>query len=50
MTPFTVKDFSSLEDGLSIVTNYFSTTAIVLGIAGFVALILAFVILYRKTP
>ena len=50
MTPFTVKDLSSLEDGLSIVTNYFSIGTIILGVAGIVALVLGFIILYRKTP
>ena len=50
MTPFTVKDLSSLKDGFSIVTTYFSTTTLILAIAGIVALVLAIILLYRKTP
>ena len=50
MTPFTVKDFSNLEDGLGIITNYFSTVTLILAIAGIVALVLGAVILFRKAP
>lgn len=50
MTPFTVNDFSSLKDGLSIVSTYFSVVTVVLAIAGIVALILAIILLFRKAP
>ena len=50
MTPFTVYDLKSLEDGLSIVSNYFSVTTLVLAIAGVLALVLAIIFLYRKAP
>lgn len=50
MTPFTVNDFSSLKDGLSIVGTYFSVVTVVLAIAGIVALILAIILLFRKAP
>lgn len=50
MTPFTVKDFSNLEDGLGIITNYFSTVTLILAIAGIAALVLGAVILFRKAP
>ena len=39
MTPFTVKDFSNLEDGLGIITNYFSTFTLILAIVGIAALV-----------
>lgn len=50
MTPFTVKDLSNFQDGLTIVTNYFTTTTIILGIVAIVAIILGIIVLYRKTP
>lgn len=50
MTPFTVNDLSSLKDGLSIVTTYFSTLTMILAIAGVVVLILAIILLFRKAP
>ena len=50
MTPFTVKDLSSLKDGWSIITTYFSTVTLILVVAAVVVLVLGFVILYRKTP
>lgn len=50
MTPFTVNDLSSLKDGLSIVTTYFSIKTMVLAIAGIVALILIIILLFRKAP
>lgn len=50
MTPFTVKDLSNLKDGMSIITTYFSTVTLILAIVGIVALILAIIVLYRKTP
>ena len=50
LTPFTIYDLSSLKDGLSIVTNYFTTKTIILALVGIVALVLVLIILYRKTP
>ena len=50
MTPFTIFDLSSLEDGLSIVSNYFSMTTIIIAIAAAVALVVAIIILFRKAP
>ena len=50
MTPFTVKDLSSLGDGLTIVTNYFNTKTIILAVAAAIAIILSIILLYRKTP
>ena len=50
MTPFTINDLSSLKDGLSIVTTYFSKTTMILAVAGIVVLILAIIILFRKAP
>ena len=50
MTPFTINDLSSLKDGLSIVTTYFSTLTMILAIAGVVVLILAIILLFRKAP
>ena len=37
MTPFTVKDLSILDDGISIVTNYLSTAQIAMAIGGVVS-------------
>ena len=39
MTPFTIYDLSSLQDGLSIVSNYFSVTTMVIAVAAAVALV-----------
>ena len=39
MTPFTVKDLSILDDGISIVTNYLSTAQIAMAIGGALAAI-----------
>lgn len=50
MTPFTINDLSSLKDGLSIVTTYFSKVTMILAVAGIVVLILAIIILFRKAP
>ena len=50
MTPFTVKDFSNLEDGLGIITNYFSTFTLILAIAGIAALVFGAILLFRKAP
>lgn len=50
MTPFTIYDLSSLQDGLSIVSNYFSVTTMVIAVAAAVALVIAIIILFRKAP
>ncbi|NLD19510.1 MAG: sulfatase-like hydrolase/transferase [Clostridiales bacterium] len=50
MTPFTVKDLSNLEDGLSIVTTYFSVKTLIFVIIGAALLVVGLILLYRKTP
>ena len=50
MTPFTVKDLSILDDGLTIVTNYLSTLEIVLVGIGIAIAIGLLVLLYIKGP
>ncbi|MDO4869130.1 MAG: sulfatase-like hydrolase/transferase [Bacillota bacterium] len=48
MTPFNVKDMSNLSEGLSILTNYFTTkTLIIIGLA-IAALVLLIIFLFRK--
>lgn len=50
MTPFTVKDLSNLEDGLTIITNYLSTWQIVLIAVAVVLAAAALVFLFMKGP
>ncbi len=50
MTPFTVKDLSNLEDGLTIITNYLSTAVIVLAGLAIAAAIGGLVLLFIKGP
>lgn len=50
MTPFTVKDLSNLEDGLTIITNYLSTWQIVLIAVAVVLAVAALVFLFLKGP
>ena len=50
MTPFTVKDLSNLEDGMTIITNYLSTWQIVLVAVVAVAVLVSLVLLYWKGP
>ena len=50
MTPFTVKDLSILDDGISIVTNYLSTAQIAMAIGGALAAIALLILLYIKGP
>lgn len=50
MTPFNVKDLSNLKEGSQILRNYFSVTNLVIIGLGVAALILAIILLYRKTP
>ncbi|MDO4544628.1 MAG: sulfatase-like hydrolase/transferase [Bacillota bacterium] len=50
MTPFTVKDLSNFSDGISIITTYFSTgTLILVGVIA-AAIVLTYVVLFRRTP
>jgi phosphoglycerol transferase MdoB-like AlkP superfamily enzyme len=50
MTPFTMKDLSSLTDGATIMTNYLSVMQIGLMIGGVAAIVIAFVVLFIKGP
>ncbi len=50
MTPFTINDLSNLEDGMTIVTTYFSVKTMILAIAGILLLIFAVIVLFRKAP
>lgn len=50
MTPFTVKDLSSITDGATIITNYFSKMQIVLIGLGIVAAIVGLIVLFIKAP
>ena len=50
MTPFTVKDLSVLEDGMSIVTNYLSTMEILLAGVGVLVLLGGIVLLFLYAP
>ena len=47
MTPFNVKDMSNLSEGLSILTNYFSTKTLVIICIAMAALIALIVVLYK---
>ena len=50
MTPFTTKDLAVLDDGLSIVTNYLTTTEIVLACGGVVAGVILIILLFKFAP
>ncbi len=50
MTPFTVKDLSILDDGLTIVTNYLSTAQIIMVAIGVVIAIGLLVLFFIKGP
>lgn len=50
MTPFTVKDLSNMEDGLSIISNYLNTVTIVLAAAGILLAVGGLVLLFVKGP
>ena len=50
MTPFTINDLSNLEDGMTIVTTYFSVGTMILAIVGALALVFAIIVLFRKAP
>lgn len=50
MTPFTVKDLSIIEDGLTIVTNYLKTWQIALAIVAIIVVICLLALLFIKGP
>ncbi len=50
MTPFTVKDLSILDDGITIVSNYMSTFQIVMAAIGVAVAIGLLVLLFIKGP
>ena len=50
MTPFTVKDLSNLEDGLTIVTNYLSVPLLILIVLAIAAAVAGLVLLFIKGP
>ena len=50
MTPFNVKDLSTLSEARSILTNYFSVKSLIIIAAGAAFFVLLVIILYRKTP
>ena len=50
MTPFNVKDLSTLSEAQSILTNYFSVKSLIMIGVGAALFILLVVILFRKTP
>ena len=50
MTPFTVKDLSNLNDGLTIVTNYLSKLEIAGAIAAVLIAVGLLVLLFIKGP
>lgn len=50
MTPFTVKDFSSMADGATIMTNYFSKIQLFLMFGAVALLLVVFILLFIKGP
>ena len=50
MTPFNVKDLSTLSEAQSIITNYFSVKSLIFIAAGAALFVLLVIILFRKTP
>ncbi|WP_303858241.1 LTA synthase family protein, partial [Aminicella lysinilytica] len=50
MTPFTMKDLSSMTDGATIVTNYLAKWQIILIAGAFAVVVIGFVILFLKGP
>ena len=50
MTPFNVKDLSTLSEAQSIITNYFSMKSLILIAVGAALFVLLVIILFRKTP
>ena len=50
MTPFNVKDLSTLSEAQSIITNYFSVKSLIFIGVGAALFVLLVIILFRKTP
>ena len=50
MTPFNVKDLSTLSEAQSIITNYFSVKSLIMIGVGVALFVLLVILLYRKTP
>ena len=50
MTPFNVKDLSTLSEARSILTNYFSVKSLIIIAGGAALFVLLVIILFRKTP
>ena len=50
MTPFNVKDLSTLSEARSILTNYFSVKSLIIIAVGAALFVLLVIILFRKTP
>ena len=50
MTPFNVKDLSTLSEARSILTNYFSIKSLIIIAVGAALFVLLVIILFRKTP
>ena len=50
MTPFNVKDLSTLSEAQSILTNYFSVKSLIIIGAGAALFVLLVIVLFRKTP
>ena len=50
MTPFNVKDLSTLSEAQSILTNYFSVKSLIIIGIGAALFVLLVIILFRKTP
>lgn len=50
MTPFTVKDLSSITDGATILTNYFSVKQLAGMVAGIAALVVILTFIFIKAP
>ncbi|MDD6042286.1 MAG: sulfatase-like hydrolase/transferase [Eubacteriaceae bacterium] len=50
ITPFTMKDLSNLTDGISLLSNYFSSKQIIMIFVGVALLVLALVLLWIKAP
>lgn len=50
MTPFTVKDLSNITDGATIITNYFTTSELIMIAAGVIVSVTAMILLWVKGP
>lgn len=50
MTPFTTKDVANLKDGITIITNYFSEKALIVGGILIILLLFGILLLFLKGP